>query len=50
MRLHLAELVHTAQQRDRLTPLTTLEWLADQRARVDAEEAGEQEEEVAAPA
>ncbi len=41
--LHLAELVHTAQQRDRLTPLTTLEWLADQRARVDAEEAGEAE-------
>ncbi len=41
--LHLAELTHAAQQRDRMSPLTTLEWLADQRARVEAEETGEAE-------
>lgn len=41
--LHLAELVHGAQQADRLSLPATLAWLADQRARAEADEAGEAE-------
>ncbi len=41
--LHLAELVHAAQQAQRLTPTATLAWLQQQRARVQAEEAGDAE-------
>jgi len=41
--LHLAELVHAAQQAQRLTATATLSWLQQQRARVEAEEAGEAE-------
>ncbi len=41
--LHTAELVHTAQTSQRLTPQATHAWLADQRSRVEQEEAGEAE-------
>lgn len=44
--LHLAELIHSAQQAERLAPMATLHWLTEERARAHADpkrEAGEAE-------